>query len=293
MNDLEHTLPAQLRHLADDLAPGSDPVAQAGAARARYRRQRRTRAGMAGLAAAVVAIVIGVPTTMGALSSAPDPSGQVAGPGTETTAPEDSSSWTAEREAREARSAAEQARDAEAAAAQAALAELGDEEWSAFVPLLAPLPLTAPPDLAGCPDAAATLSSSLGLPLQYWHGQLPGGPAGCVWGTGDPATPSSPPDRHTVSIGFLVGTTAEQLQAGVHADTGGTCGVLDTPQVAAGAALQVCDGDEETRWWLNVPDTSGAGVWVLGATLGDRASGPGGAASLAALAEVAWAAWGG
>jgi hypothetical protein len=79
VNDHETTvLTSRLHQLADELAPPLDVVGQVRDARARHRRRRRTRIVLLAAATATTAALIGVPLTIGSLTSAP--SGGVAGP---------------------------------------------------------------------------------------------------------------------------------------------------------------------------------------------------------------------
>jgi hypothetical protein len=68
----------RLHRLADDMTPVVDVVGQVRAAREGHRRQRRGRITLIAVGAATLAVLVAVPVTVGALSSAP--SGGVAGP---------------------------------------------------------------------------------------------------------------------------------------------------------------------------------------------------------------------
>lgn len=277
MNDLEHDLPGRLSALADELTPPADPAGQAAAAKGRYRRQRRTRAGLAAVAVAVVAIGIGVPTALGSLSGAPPTGGTAGVPSSApTAAPATDDVSLAEAQARLAAVAADRAADSSAELARA----VGQ--------VTAPLRLTAPATFGPCPDGAPALSTGLGVPVTYWQGHLPGGPAGCQWATG---TSGLPADRFAVGIGFLTGTTAAQMQAGV-ASSGEQCTTAAVPAVHPQAELQRCTQGDAVEWYLDVPDTSGRGIWVLNATVGTSSTGPTAGTGLAQVAALATATWG-
>ncbi|WP_369130707.1 hypothetical protein [Modestobacter roseus] len=280
MNDLEQTLPTQLRHLADDLAPHTDPVAQAGAARARHRRQRRTRVGIAGLAAAVAAIVIGVPTTMGALSSAPEPGGQVAGPGPRTPTEEDAA-WAASsaardaREAEAARSAAEQA-SAQAAAQEAALAARIALVADSLAGRDPSLELRAGTDLS-CPDHAPVDGA---VRAEQGAGLVDG----CRW--------SAP--GLTLALSLTEGQDEEEMVREVDVEVArGDCTVQAMPSTVDVTPLTLCPTgqDDRTVWTLRVPDSGGAGYWVLSAAEEPGASTDAGAGGLLSLVDLAAQQW--
>jgi hypothetical protein len=283
VSDLDRTLGAQLHRLADEIAPAADPLDQVGAARSRHRRQRRTRAGLAAVAVAVAVIAIGVPTTIGALSSGP--AGGVAGPGaTAPPAPSGDPGTAAQTEAEAAESAA--ATGAQAAAgntqAEAELAEVTAR-------LDSPIALTAPAEFGDCPDGVAALSPEFGTDVTGGDGHLPGGPIGCRWSL----RAAMQWNQVSVGIGFLTGTTAAQMQAGVDSPSDGRCTAVDVPAVQAQAALQRCAGEAATEWYLNVPDSSGSGIWVLSAKVGVGAAPPSAGEALAAVAALARTTWAG
>lgn len=295
MNDLHDSLGPRLQHLADDLVPAVDPTGQAAGAKARYRRARRTRIGLAA-AAATAAVVIGVPTAIGALSAppggaaaaggggAPAGTGQDAAPSAKAAAAAAAKSAAASAaEAAELSAAANGATDAQrATVARAQVAE-------AVARLDTPVELTAPKGLHGCPAGDEALSDGLGMPMSYWQGRLPGGPMGCEWSS-DLSPDTEPADRYSVGVGFLTGTTAAQMRAGV-ASSVATCSVTDLPAVARDAALQRCDNAGTTQWFALVPDTSGKGIWVLSATVGQHWQGPSGPEGLAQVAALAASTW--
>ncbi|MGY2066939.1 hypothetical protein [Blastococcus sp. SYSU DS0619] len=295
MNEVEHSLPARLTALADDLA--ADGHVSADDVLARHRQRRRTRAGVLATAAAVVTIAVGVPATAGSLSSAP------AGPAAPApvTVPADAAREAeAARDAEAARAAAEEAQRAadvaarEAAeAAAAAAAAAGPELDAALAALGGPVELSSPPawdqwfpegkpypgafteeEMATCPRLAAGLGAEFGMEFSYWTGTLPAGPVGCTW-VPVPLSYDGPYDyAYHVSVGFLGdGTTVEQLRNTFVMGGGQTQYPGATPcpsaDVPGGAALIRCAGTDErydAQWTLAVPDARGAGVWVLSAT---------------------------
>jgi hypothetical protein len=149
--------------------------------------------------------------------------------------------------------------------------------------------LTAPTRFPGtCPDLSARLSQAFGTAMTYWQGHLPRGPEGCQYATVlSTAAGSLPQDRFWVNIGFLTGTTADQMQRGVNA-SGNACQAVDMPRAAAQAALDRCArGDLDVVYDLLVPDTSGAGIWVLSTGAGTRYSGVAASEALVTIADAA------
>ena len=128
MNEHQTTvLTSRLRQLADDLTPPLDIVAQVRDARAGHQRRRRMRIALLAAATATAVLLVGVPLTIGSLTS--EPSGRVAGPVPTTTSsitPEDGDAVrrAAEEAALRAQLAAEQA--AEHAAAEQSSSPIPD-----------------------------------------------------------------------------------------------------------------------------------------------------------------------
>lgn len=154
--------------------------------------------------------------------------------------------------------------------------------------------LTAPTRFPGtCPDLSARLRQAFGTAMTYWQGHLPGGPRGCQYATvPSSAAGSLPQDRFWVNIGFLTGTTADQMQRGAH-DPSSACPAVDVPRAAAQAALDRCaHGDLDVIYDLLVPDTSGAGIWVLSTGAGTRYSGVPASEALVTIADAAQSIWG-
>ncbi|SOE00504.1 hypothetical protein [Blastococcus haudaquaticus] len=122
MNDHDTTvLSSRLHHLADDMTPAVDVVAQVRAARARHRSRRRARLTVLAVATVTATMVVGVPIAIGTLtSSAPS---EVAGPADlSTSAVPTTNDADMKRAVAEARVAA-QAAQAQAALEQQAAAE--------------------------------------------------------------------------------------------------------------------------------------------------------------------------
>jgi hypothetical protein len=110
VNDHDTTvLTSRLHQLADELTPSLDVVAQVRGARAGHQRRRRTRIALLAAATATAVLLIGVPLTIGSLTSAR--SGGVAGPASPTaitTSGEDAARRAAEEALTRAQQAAEQ-----------------------------------------------------------------------------------------------------------------------------------------------------------------------------------------
>ncbi|TYP87125.1 hypothetical protein [Blastococcus xanthinilyticus] len=272
MNDGDTTLiSARLDDLADQLAPGFDPRAHALGARDRYRQQRRTRLGTAAVAAVVVAVGIGVPTALGALTASPG--GGVAGPGTAGTeaVPEDSAARSAAEDARRAREAEDRAT---AAAEEAAAVEMVAGVLGARTP---PLELRAGADRA-CPDVAAGLIAALGGGTRPTTGtDLTGG---CRWSTPGPA----------LTLSLVPGQTEDQMVGEVDRSVAAEgCTVRVMPSAVDVTPLTVCPAGTGTTWTLRVPDSGGAGYWVLSAE--DAPTAEAGSGGLLALVDVVDAGW--
>ena len=152
-----------------------------------------------------------------------------------------------------------------------------------------PYRLRAPARFPGtCPDLDVALSQAFGTAMRHWQGHLPGGPSGCQYATvPSTAAGSLPQDRFWVNIGFLTGTTADQMQRGVHG-AGGPCPAVDVPRAASQAALDRCvHPGLDVAYDLYVPDTSGAGIWVLSTGAGARYSGVPASKAVVTIADAA------
>jgi hypothetical protein len=273
-------LGSRLSDLADELAPSIDVIGHVEGARLRYRRNRRVRMAVVAAAAAVAVAAVGIPAAVGSLAG--PSSGEVAGTSPQTPAltgpARDRDDVTVDN------ALADQRPDATTRAAMHGAAQLA----AALGNRSERLELTAPADFADCPDGARTLGEWLKIDLPVQQGSLPGGPDGCEWMTAG----ALPEDRLTMGIGFLVGTTAEQMQRGVTSSQAEGCYVEAMPNVAPPlGALQVCSRDGTVDWYLNVMDTSGAGVWVLHATVGENYGPDNGVIAIMSVAELAEATW--
>lgn len=277
MNDLETTaLSARLHTLADELTPGTDPVAQVRAARSRHRRQRRNRVALSGLVVAVAALVVAVPAAIGTLSATPE-RGEVAGPSLispeKTPGPpldaEDAgkaSRWDdvlAERDERDER-----------------LRPFAERLAAALSARATRLSLIGPPVDDRCPDWAAALPGALGVPVEGPDGALP---SGCRWSGGNDVV---------VEVAFVAGsTTREELGADASAEANGDfCYVHAMPNAGQLTPLLLCEKDDALEWRLQSLDDNGAGVWRLTVTLADTYP-EDGVAVLAALADLADRTW--
>ena len=299
MNDLERTLPTQLRSLADDLAPDADPLDQVAGARARYRQQRRTRIGVAALVAATVAIVVAVPTALGSLSAEP---GDVAGPGIDSphtddaepmSAEESAARATAEEEARRAEEAGTGRDTTDAAAARAAAEAAREARQAARTGLVAQALTDRDPYLdlrlaagAECPDGAPALGEALQTTVTAaGAGALVDG---CRW-----TAPGL-----TLTLSFTPGQTEEQMRAEVDGGVAASgCTVQAMPSAVDVTPLTLCpiDGaqlDGPVTWALRVPDGDRAGYWLLSAAETADAAPDAGGPALLALVDLAAATWG-
>jgi hypothetical protein len=279
VNDLERVLGPRLHDLADEMV-GPHPAVPAADAIARHRRQRRTRAGTAALAVAVALVAVGVPTGMSVLGAGHGATagGETAG----TTEPSPTGASTAPSDTA-----------AEASAAESlAKEQLGKLTLQMLITQRVPQPLrlTAPPAWGHCPQASV-LSTVAGTPWAYWQGHLPGGPDGCQYVAADGAVSTSTPEtRESVGIGFLTGTTVEQMKAGVAGSDSSSGGNCVSTSVSPDGLLQRCLSTGQLRYYLTLPDTGGRGIWVLSVITGDRYSGDPGMAlhAVTAAAETAF-----
>jgi DNA-directed RNA polymerase specialized sigma24 family protein len=279
----------ELAALADELT-WPDPTVPPEAVAGRRRRRRRARAGLAGAAVALAGLLgVGVPAAADRLGPAP----VEAGAGEPTAAPTSRTPTAAEVE--EARQAARSALEDAAVVLGAAPALTSPAEWDQWLPEGRPAQgSTGQEDEDTCPPLSGRLSADLGLPMAYWTGALPRGPVGCTWVPGPvPLSQGGPYDyAQVVSVGFVAGAapaTIEELRTALlpGADRGGTvpCPAAEVP---GGGVLISCTGPTggyEAPLVLAVPDTRGAGVWVLSATVewgADRST----AEVLAVLAEA-------
>ena len=291
MNELERDLAARLHGLADDYTAPSHGV-RPEAAVARYRQVRRTRRMVTVVAAVVAAVVVGVPTAVGQLSSAPDP-GDVARPDRSSTAPATSvpplpdHPLTADRAGAGATGGAEAygkdpapdvppaERDrltAEATADLAAVAGLlpsslqlsSPAEWDRWLPEGKPYPgVDTADDMSTCPRLAAGLESALGAEVSYWTGTLPNGPGGCTWAP-TPLQYETTDYPFVVTVGFLADGTTPQDHARRAFDWVPQGDPTPCPHTdAAGGVLIRCASGEQAGFALVVPDLRGAGTWVL------------------------------
>jgi hypothetical protein len=294
VNDLERVLGPRLHDLADEMV-GPHPAVPAADAIARHRRQRRTRAGTAALAVAVALVAVGVPTGMsvlgaghGATAGGETAGGDTAGGETAgTTEPSPTGASTAPSD-----TAAEASAGEASAAESLAKERLGKLSLQALIAqrVAQPLRLTAPAAWGNCPPASV-LSTVAGTPWAYWQGHLPGGPDGCQYVAADGAVSTSTPEtRESVGIGFLTGTTVEQMKAGVAGSDSSSGGNCVSTSVSQDGLLQRCLSTGQLRYSLTLPDTGGRGIWVLSVITGDRYSGDPGMAlqAVTAAAETAF-----
>jgi hypothetical protein len=274
-------LGSRLTDLADELAPSIDVMGQVEGARIRYRRNRRARIAVLSAAAAVAVAAVGVPTAVGSLAG--PSSGEVA-----RSAPATTTAPSAEEEA--ARSAAEEARDAAVASYHAAddrldtaEADLQNARSQVVDDALAdrdpPLELRAGTD-RDCPDEAERLTEILGTEVRTEGGvDLVGG---CRWSA----------DGLTLQLSLVPGQTEEEMVREVDRSVSlDGCYVRAVPSVVDVTPLTLCPAAAGTTWTLRVPDSTGAGYWVLSAEEGAGAGPDAGAGGVLALVDVAAARW--
>jgi hypothetical protein len=140
---------------------------------------------------------------------------------------------------------------------------------------------TQPPS---CPEDTGAMSAVLGLRLDYEGGALADWDDQCRWS----ADSSEGPDHFSVGVGFLADWTAADVE-----DLAGAEGCWATPVESFGpfAVVEACLWDEQnSSWTLFVPDSRGAGVWTLGAIVGQDQP-VGASAALEAVLDVADATW--
>jgi hypothetical protein len=284
------TLTARLTSLADELAPSADPGAQVRGARARYRRQRRNRIAAVGVVAAAAILAVGVPTAIGALSSAPD-RGEVAGPG-EAVPSETTGGGTAPGTTQGPPQGREDAQKVDRwtetldqrAERDARLSSVADGLRAALQARPAPLSLTAPEVFGRCPDWAPALSSSLGVPLEPQDGPAGSGPF-CLW-SGFPEN-----EDVVVQLEYATGSTREQMYEDVTIEAAEhDCYPTALPGVAVAHGLLLCDEDGRTSWGLRFLDTDESVVWSLTVNISDRHPGDDVQAVMAAveLLDTTW-----
>ncbi len=277
MSDHETSvLSSRLTELADELAPAIDALGQVDGARMRYRRIRQVRITVASAAVAVAVAAVGVPTAVGALAG--PSSGEVA-----RTAPSTATATAISEEEQAARSAAEEAAraadgrlDAEQAARQAARSQLIADALADRDP---PLDLRAGTDRS-CPDAAARLTEALGVDVRT---DSAGDPvAGCRWSGGTLA----------LVLSLVPGQTKEEMVREVDRSVSvDGCYPRAMPSTVELTPLTLCPAGDGTAWTLRVPDSTGAGYWVLAAEEGAGAAPDAGASGLLALVDAAAARW--
>ncbi|WP_299955126.1 hypothetical protein [uncultured Modestobacter sp.] len=291
MTDLERTLGPQLHRLAEELAPDADPLDQVAGARTRHRRQRRTRAGVTALAVVIAAIVVGVPTTLDRLSADP---GDVAGPRptmTPTTGERSQTQAEADAQAaleddaaaRAAQAAAEEARAAAAGASreeaeQAAQLARTEVIVTALTDRDPPLELRAGTDRS-CPDAGPIGAAPDPGPVTDLAG-------GCRWSG----------QSLTFGLRLAEGQTEDEMVAEVDREVAiDGCTVRAMPSTVDVTPLILCPPDADqaagTTWTLRVPDSAGAGYWVLSAAEGSGAAVDAGGGGLLTLVDLAAARW--
>ncbi|NEK84332.1 hypothetical protein GCU60_00915 [Blastococcus saxobsidens] len=289
MNDHDTTaLRDRLDRLADRFTPQVDVVELVREARVRNRRQRRSRLALLAVATATAVVV---PVGIAALDGAAPDGRNAAGPGADGEARR---SETAEQ-AREERARAEDGRLVRELDAR------GGTVAAAFEARDTPVSLTAPAGRFPCPEDGGSLQAALGVPLKYLAGTLPGDPGTCEWSLpGSSAGPLS--EYFATNIGFSPSWTEDDLDHGdglpaegcqrtvvSHSTTG-----PGAYHEAMGRAmvLDVCvqEPDAVVHWNLGVPDTSGSGVWWIGATTGTDQRVDGAAAVMAVLdlADRTW-----
>jgi hypothetical protein len=260
MTDMETVLSSRLHSLAEELTPGADPLTQVDSARALFRHRRRARAGVALAAAAVVAVVVGVSSVTGALSSAPDPGRDGAGPG-----PVTASGTVGDRED-SGRIARWQDTVDQRAERDARLDPLAERLRAALRARPTPLSLDGPSADEPCPERAPTVDSAFGAVLaEHSSGAAAGD---CVWLTPDGVL--------QVTLGFMADGTIDQIHADVDAeDRNSGCYPTALPGSLTFTALALCEEDGAMGWHIRVMDTSGSGFWLLTVTVGDAYPGDG------------------
>ncbi|RBY87509.1 hypothetical protein [Blastococcus sp. TF02A-26] len=272
---VEHDLSARLSALADDLT-WADPTVSPEAVITRHRRQRRARAGLVAAAAAVVAVVVAVPTAIGSLSAEP---GEAAGPGGTTAPATTDAEAVATEEARAAAAEASAAADARAEAEAAEFAAFGAQvggplvlsapaAWDSWVPGATPAPaVPSEEDAATCPLLSPRFGAALGGEFVHAADEQPRGPVGCTWFP--VPRPGEGMDDYVFSVVLLRdGTTVDGLQAD-YAMTASGPAPCWTSTGDDGTLLVRCPGMDERfgpQLTVAVPDTRGAGLWVLSAT---------------------------
>lgn len=275
MSDHETSvLGSRLTDLADEMAPSIDVIGQVEVARIRYRRNRRARIAVLSAAAAVAVAAVGVPTAVGSLAG--PSSGEVARPApATTTAPSDAD--------QAARSAAEEARDAAVARLDAADTERQAARSQVVADAMAdrdpPLELRAGTG-RDCPDEAERLTEILGTEVRTGGGaDLVGG---CRWSA----------DGLALQLSLVPGQTEEEMVREVDRSVSlDDCYVRAVPSIVDVTPLTLCPAAAGTTWTLRVPDSTGAGYWVLSADEGAGATPDAGAGGVLALVDVAAARW--
>jgi hypothetical protein len=280
MNDRETTLlRPRLERLADEMAPASDPVRHAVAARARYRRQRRVRTAVTAAAAAAVLLGVGVPVTLSSLSSSPP--GEVAGPSEPPSEPpteRDRDQSVIEDEVADQRREQD---DLDRRSQEAV------ELQGAFTGRPAPVSLAAPADPDGCPELTDDFLVRLKADVEFSGGALSDGLPGCRW-----STAAGPEHGLTVGIAWQAGVTEEQVRTEVNQDRVNLgCFPAAMPQAPPTPVLSICPGEGLEVWSLNLPLADGSGTWVLSMAMGDDFVGVGRPAAMGALLDLADATW--
>jgi hypothetical protein len=245
VNELQ--LHSRLSALADDLAPGDDPLEMVAGARALHRRRRRARMGVAGAALAVALVAVGVPTAVGSLS-APE-RGDVAVPS--STAPESTPpSYPIGDE-----SLSQVAEDLRARFTQVGAGPVPDP--SADVP---------------CPDAAEQLSTATGM-LAVAPAQINAESSvvrGCRWST-EPDGVGPTKDRYDVILVARAETTVDDLLADLDEDAAQPdCDWTRPLDENYFNAVQVCTASDHVVWTLIMVDEDGTGAWHLTTAVGTQ-----------------------
>ncbi|SFE06046.1 hypothetical protein [Blastococcus tunisiensis] len=288
MSDHETSvLGRRLTDLADELAPSVDVMGHVDGARGRYRRARRVRITVTSAAVAVAVAAVGVPTAVGALAG--PSSGEVARTAPATTGPSDEDAARA-AEAEAAHAAAEDARDAAEGADQGADDHLaGDEAMrqAARSQVIAGALAARDPMLElrigadrSCPSADGFLSAALGTDVRGADGS--GLVDGCRW---------SPPGL-ALELSLLPGQTEENMVREVNSSVSlDGCHVQAMPSTVDVTPLTLCPAGTATVWTLRVPDSAGAGYWVLSVEEIPGSPPDAGVTGLLALVDLAAATW--